>query len=250
MKDGFLRHFVAWIIDDDLPWTTGETPGIQKSSPSFVKELTVVKSKISYSTDNWKTKQMVFTFAGTIASFINDDWELCEHLIDFHHIKDKEHKGIHAAKAFIQTAVIHGGLKKIICLNNASSCDTFTHATGKLLQDHYSIQFHEGNAQIQCIAYVVNLIIQAMLASLDKAKNHEEDYFVLNKHLPFHYDPNNDSGLQEFKQETNRDGGDKDSDANGILELEDPELDDEAKKLLNVFAGLSPVKKMSTDQSN
>ncbi|KAG2757098.1 hypothetical protein P692DRAFT_20764764, partial [Suillus brevipes Sb2] len=27
-KEGFLRHFVAWVIEDDLPWTTGETPGI------------------------------------------------------------------------------------------------------------------------------------------------------------------------------------------------------------------------------
>jgi hypothetical protein len=27
-KDGFMRHFVAWVIDDDLPWTTGETPSI------------------------------------------------------------------------------------------------------------------------------------------------------------------------------------------------------------------------------
>jgi hypothetical protein len=56
---------------------------------------------------------MVFTFAGTIASFINDDWELCECLVDFHHIEDKEHEGIHAAKAFVQIAATRGGLNKI-----------------------------------------------------------------------------------------------------------------------------------------
>lgn len=28
MREGFLCHFVAWVIEDDLPWTTGETPGI------------------------------------------------------------------------------------------------------------------------------------------------------------------------------------------------------------------------------
>jgi hypothetical protein len=55
----------------------------------------------------------VFTFAGTIASFINDDWELCERLIDFHHIEDKEHESIHAAKAFTQIAATRGGLNKI-----------------------------------------------------------------------------------------------------------------------------------------
>jgi hypothetical protein len=27
-KKGFLKHFAAWILEDDLPFTTGETPGI------------------------------------------------------------------------------------------------------------------------------------------------------------------------------------------------------------------------------
>jgi hypothetical protein len=29
-KKGFLRHFAAWILEDDLPFTTGETPGIRR----------------------------------------------------------------------------------------------------------------------------------------------------------------------------------------------------------------------------
>jgi hypothetical protein len=29
-KKGFLKHFAAWILEDDLPFTTGETPGIQR----------------------------------------------------------------------------------------------------------------------------------------------------------------------------------------------------------------------------
>ena len=72
-----------------------------------------VKSKISYSTDNWTTKQMVFTFAGTIANFINDDWEIVERLIDFYHIEDKEHEGEHAAAAFVKSAAGRGGLDKM-----------------------------------------------------------------------------------------------------------------------------------------
>ena len=42
---------------------------------------------------------MVFTFAGTIANFIDDDWNLIERLVDFHHLEDDEHKGQYAAKA-------------------------------------------------------------------------------------------------------------------------------------------------------
>ncbi|KAG1831678.1 hypothetical protein DFJ58DRAFT_736559 [Suillus subalutaceus] len=74
-----------------------------------------------------------------------------------------------------------------------------------------------------------------MLASLDKARDpDEEDYFVPNKHLPFHYDPNNDADLQELEREQDSDN----------IENDDLELDEEAEKLLNEFHGLSPVKKL------
>lgn len=29
MKKGFLKHFAAWLLKDNLPFTTGETPGIR-----------------------------------------------------------------------------------------------------------------------------------------------------------------------------------------------------------------------------
>lgn len=89
------------------------------------------------------------------------------------------------------------------------------------------------------MAHVVNLIVQAMLASLDEVRDpDEEDYFVPNKHLPFHYDPNDDADLQELEQEQ-ADDNDKNIE-------NDLKLDDEAEKLLNEFFGLSPVKKASS----
>ncbi|TFY58846.1 hypothetical protein EVJ58_g6152 [Rhodofomes roseus] len=110
---GFLQVFAAWIIEDDLPFTTGESPGLArvfqymqskfllptdttvrntittifaKMHAELVKELAAVKSKIAYSTDTWTTAQMMYTFAGTIASFIDDDWQLIERLVDFRHL--------------------------------------------------------------------------------------------------------------------------------------------------------------------
>ena len=73
----------------------------------------MVKSKISYSHNSWTTSQIVFSFAGTIAHFIDDDWNLVEQLVDFHHMGDKEHAGAHAVKAFVKCAADCGGLKKI-----------------------------------------------------------------------------------------------------------------------------------------
>lgn len=54
---------------------------------------------------------MVFLFAGTIAHWIDDDWNLVERLINFHAMGDKEHAG--AAKAFVRWAADCGGLRKI-----------------------------------------------------------------------------------------------------------------------------------------
>lgn len=39
---------------------------------------------------------MMFTFAGTIGSWITEDWELVERVLDFHPIEDKEHEGEYA----------------------------------------------------------------------------------------------------------------------------------------------------------
>ncbi|KAF8142376.1 hypothetical protein K438DRAFT_1450176, partial [Mycena galopus ATCC 62051] len=119
---GFLTIFSAWLLEDDLPFTTGETPGIQRlfkylkckfllPSDTTVRNTlarifmemfdklkldlkVMVKSKIAVSTDTWTTRSMMFTFCGTIGSWITEDWELVERVLDFHPIEDKEHEGL------------------------------------------------------------------------------------------------------------------------------------------------------------
>ena len=58
---------------------------------------------------------MVYTFACTIGSFVNDDWELIQHVVDFAPLQDKEHEGLYAGKAFVDSVRKRGGLDKI-CL--------------------------------------------------------------------------------------------------------------------------------------
>jgi hypothetical protein len=41
----------------------------------------------------------MFTFAGTIGSWVTEDWELVECVLDFHPIEDKEHEGEYAGAA-------------------------------------------------------------------------------------------------------------------------------------------------------
>jgi hypothetical protein len=56
---------------------------------------------------------MTYSFSGILAHYINDDWELVKRLVDFEHLKDKEHQGIHAARAFVKSASNRGGLNKM-----------------------------------------------------------------------------------------------------------------------------------------
>ena len=51
----------------------------------------------------WTTKQMVFTFARTIGCFIDDDWKLIEHVVDFKPLEDKEHEGERGGFAFVNS---------------------------------------------------------------------------------------------------------------------------------------------------
>ncbi|KAF5323186.1 hypothetical protein D9758_018065 [Tetrapyrgos nigripes] len=200
---GFLQVFTAWILEDDLPFTTGKSTGLQRVfnylkieyklptdttvhkvldeiaeelRQNVVKELTAVNSKISYSHDVWTNRQMIFSFAGMMAHWIDDDWKLVERLADFKHLDSQEHVGQYAAKAFVKSASGRGGLNKItITMDNASSCDTMSTA----------------------------LVVQAILKALDEASSsEEEDYYMLNKEAPFHYQEE-DNELREMEAEEN-----------------------------------------------
>jgi len=79
------------------------------------------------------------------------------------------------------------------------------------------------------MAHVVNLIVQAILAELNEADDPEQDnYYIPNKHIPFHYDPDNDEEVQQMKNEEEEEDGEEDDDKFVELlhmDLEDKELE-------------------------
>lgn len=56
---------------------------------------------------------MTFSFAGIIANWISEDWNLLERVVDFHPIMDKEHEGEYAAKGFAKATSDMGVLDKM-----------------------------------------------------------------------------------------------------------------------------------------
>lgn len=64
---------------------------------------------------------MVYTFACTIGTFIDDDWNLMQYVVDFQPLEENDHMGVHAGKQFVNSARSVGSLDKICTLSNWSS---------------------------------------------------------------------------------------------------------------------------------
>ncbi|KAJ7696635.1 hypothetical protein B0H14DRAFT_3040384 [Mycena olivaceomarginata] len=68
--------------------------------------------------------------------------------------------------------------------------------------EKFDIQFIPANSQIRCLAHVVNLVVQKILAALDYVEDPEiTDDYLPSKDLPFHYDPDNDPDLDKLERE-------------------------------------------------
>ncbi|KAF5372244.1 hypothetical protein D9758_004983 [Tetrapyrgos nigripes] len=247
-KEGFIDVFSAWVFEDSLPFTMGESSALRcvfaylkvkfplptdttvrkhldkitsALHRTVVNEISNVTSKISYSHNTWTNRQMVFSFAGIMAHWIDDDWKLIERLVDFKHLEKDEHISQYAAKAFVKAASSRGGLDKMtITMDNASSCDTLATALGVLLEERYRIHFHPENNCIRCLAHIVNLVVQAVLRGLEEAEAIDDnDYFLLNKDAPIHYNEDDDEDLKAMEAEK----FDEDGSADDEMDFELPE---------------------------
>ena len=124
-------------------------------------------------------------------------------------------------------------------MDNASVCNVLVRAAGIMPLKKYGLQFHPQNAWICCLAHVVNLIVQCLLALLNEAEDPEtDDYYIPNKHLPFHYDPDDDKEVQQMEGEEEEDE---------FIELLHPVAleDDELEGVLDSTVDLSEVKKVN-----
>ena len=182
--------------------------------------MKAVKSNIAYSTDTWTTPQMVYTFAGTVGTFINEDWDLIEHVVDFKPLAEKEHQGLYGGKAFVHGVHEIGGLNKIgfaliiwqiaanlqiyfisLTADNASVNDVLIATVSCILLTKYGIP-ESNNHQIRCICHIVNLVIQAILATLGEVDDPtENNCFLLKKDQLFHLDSKMDPDQLALDQE-------------------------------------------------
>ncbi|KAL1680094.1 hypothetical protein EV122DRAFT_208409 [Schizophyllum commune] len=97
----------------------------------------------------------------------------------------------------------------------------------------YNVHFHPDNAQIHCIAHVVNLVVQKILAV---AKEVDEDPDVLDyyetflKHFPVHFEVNDEEELKEWEAEVDKEVEEVDENGNIIETVDMSIVDGEVEK--------------------
>ncbi|KAJ6474928.1 hypothetical protein C8R45DRAFT_790942, partial [Mycena sanguinolenta] len=102
----------------------------------------------------------------------------------------------------------------------------------------FDIHFVPANSQIRCLAHVVNLIVQKILASLGDAEDPDViDYYLLNKDTPFHYDADNDPDIHQLEQEVFSDKIDGPAEEDEIILL---------TGLASKFKNMHPLQKLRT----
>ncbi|KAG8959520.1 hypothetical protein FRC00_001502 [Tulasnella sp. 408] len=226
-QSGFLKMFATWLLEDDLAWTTGKSPGLirlfkymqinfmlpsnttvqntvaricQDLHKSVVQELASVKLKISYSQDTWTTKQMVFSFSLT--------------------------------------------------MDNSTSNDVLARSLATLLIKH-NIEFDAKSGQIRCLPHVINLVIQRILSKLssgDVADPDINDYYEEAKKHSVHYDPNSDPDIQEMEEEylNDENEGSSKADSSDEDELSDSDSNIELPGLSTQKAPIAKLRHIDT----
>ncbi|TDL22028.1 hypothetical protein BD410DRAFT_695514, partial [Rickenella mellea] len=127
---GFVRLITAWILEEDLPFTTAQMGGFAR----LLKYLSV--------------------------HFILPTADL-------------------AFKYYIIS----------VTMDNAAVNNVLAHTLATVLLHRYDIHFTPDNGQIRCLPHVVNLVVQKILSDFRKATDPDvDDWYIPNKHEPFHYD--------------------------------------------------------------
>lgn len=208
---------------------------------------------------------MMFSFTGTVANWITEDWQLVERVIDFHPIEEKEHEGVYAAVAFAKSTSQYRVLEKIsylqkmlrlladnnfhrylltVSMDNTSVNEVLATTLATLMLQHYQLKFIPENGYIHCLDHVISLVVQALMNALEEAKDPGVlDYHGPNKKYPSHYSEDDDEALREFEAEIEREL-DNDELLHTSINIENEDDNDLLNTILSDVDEWSPVKKV------
>jgi hypothetical protein len=136
--------------------------------------------------------------------------------------------------------------------DNAAANNALFRTAARYLLSLYNIPEHP-DRHIRCLAHVINLVVQAILAALDKADVCDDvggdgDYFRLNKDGPIHYDVNCDPDQAELEAMRDEDMEERDVlDEEYIERLADLGFDEAEDEIENIRR--SALQKVSSNNT-
>lgn len=162
-----------------------------------VEELKIliseVPGKFSFTVDAWTSKN-IHPFMAIRAHWISKEWELKSALLDLAYI-DGEHSGSNLSDIFMECLErFNIALAKLmsITLDNATNNDTFMESL-KDLADELGVPLNSSNSRIRCMAHILNLCVQDIMAIL-KIPANQLDSEVDSQDLP---EPDLDTNYEE-----------------------------------------------------
>lgn len=121
--------------------------------------------KISFVIDCWTSSNQL-AFQGVIARWINDNWELCQTVLDLTVLKGS-HEGINIAAAFWNVLKEFCLCAKMLSVttDNAFNMDTMFLELEKLASQ-CGISFDSKNYRVRCFAHIMNLSARSIIQSV------------------------------------------------------------------------------------
>lgn len=150
--------------------------------------ISEVPGRFSFTVDAWTSKN-IHPFMAIRAHWITKEWELKSALLDLSYI-DGPHSGSNLSDIFMKCMKqFNIPIAKImsITLDNATNNDTFIESLGDLAAE-LGIPFNSTNNRVRCMAHILNLCVQDILAIL-KIPTNELDTEIDTQDLP-EPDPN------------------------------------------------------------
>ena len=87
-------------------------------------------------------------------------------------------------------------------MDNASACDALARYLVLLLNERYKINLTVENNRVRCLAHIVNLVVQEILSHMNEVDSPSiVDLFLLSKHLPHHYNVDEDEEVLDMEAE-------------------------------------------------
>ncbi|CUA67902.1 Zinc finger BED domain-containing protein DAYSLEEPER [Rhizoctonia solani] len=119
------------------------------------------------STDAWTSKNSVYSLAGVIIFFIDNNWHLNELVVDVINL-DAEHSGSFMGKLVYSALKAKGAARQTIaCVtDNASTNSVMNETLATQIRKHENTHAHGKNISFTCIAHAIHLVCTALTSHL------------------------------------------------------------------------------------